>query len=465
MPDSARQVTGHEAAEEQTWVAAVLDALPYPVLLVDDALVIRAANAAAHELLGRSPADLVGRALAGVLAAGDTDVLGRTQAAVGDGAVWEVAAEVLSEEGRRLPVRLRTAPLRPDGRLEGAVLTLTPRGRASAEPVPAQGIDLADELADALRTDQIVLHYQPIVQLQDRRPVAAEALVRWEHPERGLLLPVDFLAAADTPALAAPLGLRVLRSACHAAAGWRRTLPGEAPVQVTVNLSERQLLQPGIPAVVREALTVADCPPERLVLEVAERGLLRDPDAAAGALRELKKLGVDIAIDDLGTGSSPLSYLKRFPVDLVKVDRSLVSGIGSDDEATAVVASLVSLSQAMSVRCVAEGVETADQLSVLRRLGCELGQGYMFTRPMSTTATGEWLARALSPRAVASPRGKAPDPAAVRRALELQAEGASLHTVAARLNAEGHRFAGGRRWHHTSVAQVIAADRYPNLSV
>ena len=446
---------------EQMWLNALLDALPDPVLLVDSGLVIRGMNTAARDLVSSS-ADLVGQGVARLLAAGDADVLGRTQAAVGDGAVWEAAAEVLTEDGDRLPVRLRTAPLRPDGRLAGGVLTLLPRNRAAGEPIPAQGVDLAEELAHALRNDQIALHYQPIVQLQDRQPVAAEALVRWEHPERGLLLPADFLAAADTPALAWQLGLRVLRSACHAAAGWRRMLPAEMSVQVTVNLSERQLLQPGVAALVREALSIANCPPERLLLEVAEGGLLRDPDAAVGALRELKNVGVDIAIDDLGTGSSPLSYLKRFPVDLVKIDRSLVSGIGREADATAVVASLVSLSQAMGVRCVAEGVETADQLSVLRRLGCELGQGYMFTRPMSTSGASDWLARALSPRAP-SARGKAADPVAVRRALELQAEGASLHTVAARLNAEGHRSAGGRRWHHTSVAQIIAADRYPNL--
>lgn len=343
------------------------------------------------------------------------------------------------------------------------MLTLAP-GSLDQESLSRE-LHLADELAEALRGDQIVLHYQPIVRIQDRRPVAAEALVRWEHPRRGLLWPVEFLPAADTAALAGPLGLRVLRQACHAAAGWARDLRQGTALQVAVNLSERQLLQPGTAALVREALTVAGCPPQRLLLEVAERALLREPDAALHALQSLKDVGVGVAIDDLGTGSSPLSYLKRFPVDLVKVDRSLVAGLGSDPEQTAVVASLVSLSQAMGVRCVAEGVETADQLGVLRRLGCELGQGHLFTRPMNAHAAHEWLGRALSPRAVAAPREKAPDPTSVQRALELQAEGASLHTVAARLNAEGHRSTGGRRWHHTSVAHVIAAHRYPDLSI
>jgi EAL domain-containing protein (putative c-di-GMP-specific phosphodiesterase class I) len=450
----------------QEWAAALLDALPDPVLLVDAHLAVKGLNAAAVDLLHLAPYEGVGRQLGDVLAAAGSEILRRAQEAVRDGQVWEAAADVVATDGAHHPIRLHVGPLRPAGRPDGAVLTL--RRRAAESPtqqISAAEPDLPDDLLEALRNDQIVLHYQPIVQLQDRRPVGAEALVRWEHPHRGLLLPGEFLPAADTEALARALGLRVLREACHTAASWARGIDHGTALQVAVNLSERQLLQPGTVTFVREALTVADCPPQHLLLEVAEGALVEQPEEALHALEGLKELGVGIAVDDLGTGSNPLSYLKRFPVDLVKIDRSLVAGLSQNAEQTAIVASLVSLSQAIGVPCVAEGVETADQLSMLRTLGCELGQGYLFTRPMNATAAGEWLDRALAPRVGSPSRTQDSEVTAVQRALELQSEGASLHTVAARLNAEGYRRAGGRRWHHTSVAQAITTHHFPGLSL
>jgi EAL domain-containing protein (putative c-di-GMP-specific phosphodiesterase class I) len=279
------------------------------------------------------------------------------------------------------------------------------------------------------------------------------------------LVAAQFLDLADTAELGGALGVRVLRQACHAAAAWARAIPAPAQVQVAVNLSGQQLLQPGTVGVVRDALALADCPPERLVLEIPEGALAADEDAAREALEGLAALGVQLALDDLGTDSSPLSYLGHFPLDLVKIDRSLVSGLGTDPEMGAVVASLVSLAQAMGVRSVAEGVETTDQLSVLRRLGCDLAQGYLFTRPMSLPAATDWLQRSLAPARAPRRAPAAVPQEALKRALELQAEGASLHTVAARLNAEGHRNAVGRRWHHTAVAQLIAAHRFPDMDV
>ena len=434
---------------------AVLHALRTAVLVVGRELAVTAANPAACALLGVDAADLVGLPLLAVVTPTDLHARQQVQQAVPRGEPWELHAEC-GAPGDRTPVLLRGAPV---GGLAGAVVALTPT------TPPGVDVDLAAELAEAVRGDAVVLHFQPIVRLHDRRPVAAEALARWEHPTRGLLGPAEFLPAADDATIAGALGMRVLRQACHTAATWARDVRSRAPVQVAVNLSERQLLQPGTVASLRQALAVADCPPELLIVEVAEESLLREPDAAGRALSALKDLGVDLAVDDLGTGSSPLSYLKRFPIDVVKVDRSLVAGLGRDADQSAVVASLVSLAQAIGVRCVAEGVETADQLSVLRRLGCELGQGYLFSRAMGGHAAGEWLARALGPRTSPVPRQQgAPSPDVLARALELQAEGASLHTIAARLNVEGHRNAGGRRWHHTSVAQLIAGHLYPGLT-
>lgn len=436
---------------------ALLDALRSPVLVIDDELHVSAVNAAACDLLGHDGGQLLGQSLLALLIPTDRQAHQAVTQAVRGGRPWDLDAET---DGR-VRVLLRGGPLGRSSGAGGAVVALAPRSDAGAHPADT----LRAELAEAVRGDAIVLHYQPVVRLHDRRPVAAEALVRWEHPTRGLLAPAEFLSAADDPSTSRALGARVLRQACHAAAGWAREVSSRSPVQVSVNLSERQLMQPGTAALARDALAVADCPPERLVVEVAEDALLRDPEAAARALGALKDLGVDLAVDDLGTGSSPLSYLKRFPVDVVKVDRSLIAGLGRDSDQSAVVASLISMAQAIGVRCVAEGVETADQLSVLRRLGCDLGQGYLFSRAMGGHAAGEWLARALAPRTSPAPRQQTvPPPQAVARALELQSEGASLHTIAARLNVEGHRNAGSRRWHHTSVAQLISRHLYPDLS-
>ena len=445
---------GATSATSRVQLEGALDALRHPVLLVDDDLQVTRANRAAATLLDRPLRDVIGRPLTSLLSA-DAAQARRAFSAVRAGEPWDLDGSVAVGDGSSRQVQLRGAAVA--GASAVAVVSM-----ASDDAGPAP--DLGAEVAGALHDDTIVLHYQPIVRLQDRRPVAAEALVRWDHPQRGLLWPTDFLAATDNPELSAALSGRVLRQACHTAGEWARTLPPRHPVQVAVNLSERQLLQPGTVAAVRDALAVADCAPDRLLVEVPEGALLREPDSALRALTAIKALGVDIAVDDLGTGSSALSYLKKFPIDVVKVDRALVAGLGNDPEQSAVVAALVSLSQAIGVRCVAEGVETADQLAVLRRLGCELAQGYLFSRPIGAHAAGEWLRRALSPRRAAPVRTSAAVPSTtVTRALELQAEGASLHTIAARLNAEGLRNTGARRWHHTSVAQLIAGHLYPDL--
>ncbi|MEX2289048.1 MAG: EAL domain-containing protein [Mycobacteriales bacterium] len=492
-------------ATAQDGARAVLDALRAPVLLLDGRCLVTAANGAAGELLQR---EVSGQPVEEVLVS--PDALRGARRAVAEGASSSCTAEALLPDGSRRAVALHIAPLRLSGEVDGAVVTVerlaggepasdaaseaasgtgsgataaagsgatadaargsaaaatTPsRSGSAAVPAPAE-VELAEELRQALNGDEIVLHYQPIVRLHDRRPMAAEALVRWDHPRRGLLRPVDFLDTADSAELAGPLAACVLRQAAHTATTWSRTLRSTPPIQIAVNLSERQLLQPDIAALVREALTVADCPAERMLIEVAEGALLQDPEAAGAALRAMKELGVEIAVDDLGTGSSALSYLKRFPIDLVKVDRWLVAGLGTDPEQSAVVAALVSLAQAIGVRCVAEGVETSDQLDVLRRLGCELGQGYLFSRAMNVNAATDWLARAVSPRETSARARSAVEPATVQRILDLQSDGASLHTIAARINAEGHRNTDGRRWHHTSVAQLIAGHRFPGMNV
>lgn len=445
---------------------AVLDQLVDAVVVLDVDLRLIAVNSAASRLLGVPAADAVGRLLPELLLPPGRDDLRRAWKVLPEHTgSWETVAGLTVEPGPPRQVRLLVGPLQADdGGLGGAVVTLRPVEAGPVLPSAPGVADFAAEFTDALLADEIVLHYQPIVRLSDRRPVAMEALVRWDHPRRGLLSPGKFLDATDTAALAPPLARRVLGLACSAAAEWERLLGPDHPVTVSVNLSTRQLLQPETPALVAEALRVAGCPPERLLIEVSESTLIGDSDAGEQALRALKEIGLTIAVDDLGTGSSALSYLGRFPIDLVKIDRSLVADLGTDPQQSAVLASLVSLAQAIGVECVAEGVETADQLLVLDRLGCNLAQGYLFSRAMTLATGTDWLVRALTPHVKGPAQDASVNAKTLQRALALQAEGASLHTVAARLNAEGDRNAG-RRWHHTAVAQLIAAHRFPDLDV
>lgn len=442
-------------AAERAWAEAVVQTLPEPILLVDTALVILTANSPALSLLGRDRPDVLGLQLADLLVEGPASITGPAGRA---------PCDVVLPDGTARPVDLDVRPIYLGGRVQGGVVLMLPPTTRPATAPPARAgsasAELAADLESALRSDEIVLHYQPIVALSDQRPVAAEALVRWQHPQRGLLSPAEFLDLVDTPSLALGLGTRVLREACHAASGWTRTSGGRVAVQVSVNLSERQILQPGTVEVVRQALTVAACPPDRLIVEVTESALLGDPEAARRALLALKDVGVQIAIDDVGALTAPLSFLTSLPVDLLKIDRTVVADIETDPDQAAVTGSLVSLAHAMKARCVAEGVETAEQLAVLRRLGCDLGQGYLFTRALNHRAATQWLIREAAGRLTPA-TGQAGPGKAAQRAMEMQAEGASLHTIAARLNAEGHRNTGGRRWQHTSVAQLVAAHREP----
>jgi PAS domain S-box-containing protein len=459
---------GATTAGDRALTRAVLEALPEPVLLLDGEMRITEVNEAAAVLLGRPRADVAGSSLAELLRRDQVEPVRQAWAqmlAGGGGGRSSSAVRVDGPPWERT-VTLHLGPLTTAGHVQGAVVTLQPLPTApSGGGRPVEQADLAAELEQALRGDDIVLHYQPLVRLADNRPVALEALVRWRHPSRGLLRPSDFLHLADTAPLAGPLGDRVLRQAAHAAAAWVRQLGPEIELQVAVNMSERQLLQPGSVALLREALQVADCDPARLVVEVSERALAREPAAALEALTALKAVGVQISLDDVGTETSPLSYLSRYPLDLVKIDRSLVAGLGTDPERGAVVASLVSLAHGLGVRCLAEGVETTDQLTALRRMGCDFAQGYLFSRGMEQPAATEWLERSLRPTRPQPKRAKQTPSATVERALALHAEGASLHTVAARLNVEGHRSATGRRWHHTSVAQLIAGHQFPDLDL
>ena len=241
----------------------------------------------------------------------------------------------------------------------------------------AERLRLADELAESLDRGEIVLHYQPCVSLATGRVTAVEALARWDHPQRGLLGPVEFIELAEETGLIVGLGLRVLTEACNQARRWADGLGADAP-RVHVNLSARQLTAANLAVLVRRVLEASGLAPDRLCLEITESVLMDDAPAVIEALRRLKDIGVVLAIDDFGTGYSSLSYLRRFPVDVLKVDQTFIHGLGPDPEDSAIVAAIVSLAETLGLEAIAEGVETREQLEQLRELGCESAQGYLF---------------------------------------------------------------------------------------
>ncbi|WP_433293887.1 putative bifunctional diguanylate cyclase/phosphodiesterase [Actinoplanes sp. CA-030573] len=241
---------------------------------------------------------------------------------------------------------------------------------------------LRQELEAALAQEQFVVHYQPVVDLPTQRITGVEALVRWRHPERGLLAPQHFIHTAEESGLIVPLGRWVLRQACEQLARWQREAPEAPDLKMSVNLSARQFQHEGLVADVRAAIADAGVDAARITLEITESMLLQDIDSAAETLHALRRIGVRLAIDDFGTGYSSLNYLKRLPVDILKIDRAFVTEVATDAEDKALVDAVVNLGQALRLETVAEGIETDDQWEMLRRLGCDFGQGYLFGRPV-----------------------------------------------------------------------------------
>jgi|SRR5579884_166740 len=251
------------------------------------------------------------------------------------------------------------------------------------------------ELREAVEQDQLRLYYQPLVALGDGRLVGAEALVRWEHPERGLLLPSEFIPLAEESNVILPLGKWVIDRAFADCAAWQGTFP-ELTVSVSLNLSARQVAQAGIPRVVREALELTGANPARIQLEITESALLEHAESPDETLRALKDLGVQLVLDDFGTGYSSLSYLKRFPIDAVKIDRSFIAGLGQDRQDTAIVAGIVTIARALEIAVVAEGVENGVQADALRAMGCPYAQGFHFARPMPAERFTVFMAEAVA---------------------------------------------------------------------
>jgi len=323
--------------------------------------------------------------------------------------------------------------------------------RAAGDESPAHPVRTRspqmDELARAIDCGELVLYYHPVVELSTGQVTGVEALVRWQHPTRGLLMPADVIPLAEDSGLIVQLGEWVLRTGGAQAAAWAAH---GRPLDVAINLSPLQMSTPGFSDRCGAVLAAVQAPLEYIVLEVTESALLDQPDAAQD-LTKLRSTGLRLALDDFGTGYSSFSYLRRFPVDLIKIDRSFVAGIGQHPDDEAIVASVVGLARSTGKLVVAEGVESPHQLAHLRALGVQSAQGFLWTRPLPAQALEHWLD-------TAQPHAAAPLPAHVpeeARIQQMHAEGASVHTIAAALNVVGSRTAVGMRWHPRSVARVI----------
>jgi diguanylate cyclase (GGDEF)-like protein/PAS domain S-box-containing protein len=254
-------------------------------------------------------------------------------------------------------------------------------------------LELETALRRAVDRRELRVVYQPIMSLESMAIDRVETLVRWQHPERGLVSPSEFIPLAEETGLIVPIGQWVLREACRQGRLWREEYPSAPDLVISVNLSPRQFLEPTLVEDIALILHQTGFAPELLELEITEGAVMEDPDAARATLQRLRDLGISLAIDDFGTGYSSLGYLKRFPVSVLKVDQSFVRGLGHDEQDSAIVRGVIALAQSLNLTVTAEGIETLEQLGQLRELGCNHGQGYLLSRPLNSEALGKLLAR------------------------------------------------------------------------
>jgi EAL domain-containing protein (putative c-di-GMP-specific phosphodiesterase class I) len=272
-----------------------------------------------------------------------------------------------------------------DGKDRVAVFDRTMEARA------VERMELETEMRIALDRAEFAVYYQPIFSLANQGITEFEALVRWQHPQRGLVLPDTFIPLAEETGLIVPLGQWVLDQACSQTRRWQVQYPSTPALGISVNLSGRQFQNPHLIEDIQQTLSRTGLDPHSLKLEITESVAMQDPDATAITLRALKALGVRLAIDDFGTGYSSLSYLKRFSVDTLKIDRSFVDGLGNDIQHTAIVQSVITLARALNLTTTGEGIETPSQQEHLRALGCDAGQGFLFARPIPAREIEELL--------------------------------------------------------------------------
>ncbi len=253
-------------------------------------------------------------------------------------------------------------------------------------------LQLGTELRRAIENDELVVQYQPIVNLRSQCISGFEALVRWNHPKRGIISPLDFIGRAEETGLVVQLGEQVLRRACSQIRAWQDEFPRDTPLAISVNVSKRQVAEPGLVKTVKEILQSTGVDGRYLKLEITESVIMANPDSITEVLGQLRELGVQIHMDDFGTGYSSLSYLHRFPIDVLKIDREFVSTMGSTKDYAGVVQTVVVLAHNLNMEVIVEGVETRAQLSQLIALDCDHAQGFYFAKPLDPDEARDLLA-------------------------------------------------------------------------
>jgi diguanylate cyclase (GGDEF)-like protein/PAS domain S-box-containing protein len=321
-----------------------------------------------------------------------------------------------------------------------------------------QRLELETALRRALERNELMLFYQPKVELQHGRVIGAEALIRWRHPVLGMVSPADFIPLAEETGLIVPIGEWVIKTACAQLKDWQKERL--ADISVAVNISARQFEREDLPGVVVQALRSNELPAHCLELEVTESAVMRAPERTVVTLREFKQIGVSLSLDDFGTGYSSLNYLKRFPIDTLKIDQSFVRDITTNPDDAAIAVAVISLAHSLKRRVVAEGVETEAQLNYLRRHGCEEMQGYYFSRPLPADEFAALLreGRSLSLGAAAAEE-------AVRTLLLVDDEPIVIEVLGRQLQDEGYRLltaasaAEGLELLALNEVQVIVSDQ------
>jgi EAL domain-containing protein (putative c-di-GMP-specific phosphodiesterase class I) len=246
-----------------------------------------------------------------------------------------------------------------------------------------------------MQRDELALEYQPLIELSGGSIAGFEALIRWRHPTRGLLAPDRFIGLAESTGLIVPIGAWVIRSACAQLRRWQDDHPSAEALKIGVNISARQLGDGELPAVVRGALAAAGIAPHQLTLEITEGLLVEDGDKIQLQLRELKEIGVRLAVDDFGTGYSALSYLRSFPLDVLKIDRSFVAGIDHDPDRAHLVRDIVEMAHNLGLMVVTEGIEEPGEAALVRDLQSDYAQGFWYSRPVDPVTADELLAGRL----------------------------------------------------------------------
>jgi diguanylate cyclase (GGDEF)-like protein len=310
---------------------------------------------------------------------------------------YELVASVsvgiaLTEPGKTADDVLRNADVAMyDAKIKGGGGIYKVFDQAAMGSRSSERLQIEADLRKGLERDELEVHYQPFYSLHDQRIVGAEALVRWRHPTHGLIGPTRFIPLAEATGLIMPLGRYVLDQACRQVRSIRERLKVDLPI--SVNLSPRQFQESGLLSQVEAALAANVLPSELLIFEITETMVMKDLSGAREVMKKLNRLGVRLAIDDFGTGHSSLAYLKQFPVHEVKVDRAFIHGVAESQVDLAIVRAIIDLARAMGISAVAEGVETKDQAAELNMLGCPVGQGFYFSRPLPAEEFGELLIR------------------------------------------------------------------------